>query len=72
MTVTEPIGRVDKAALDALTAGFRGDLIQAGDPSYEDARRVYNAAVDRRPALVPGRSTSLTSELPCASESTRT
>ena len=52
MTVTEPIGRVDKAALDALTAGFRGDLIQAGDPSYEDARRVYNAAVDRRPALV--------------------
>src|SRR6266487_1061770 len=38
--------------LEALSEGFWGDLISAGDPGYEDARRVWNGNIDRRPALV--------------------
>ncbi len=43
---------LDKAALSTLRAGFRGEVIGRDDPGYDDARRVFNAAVDRRPALV--------------------
>jgi FAD/FMN-containing dehydrogenase len=33
-------------------AGFRGELIEPDDPGYDDARAVYNAMIDRRPALI--------------------
>ena len=33
-------------------AGFAGELITPEDPAYEQARKVYNAMIDRRPALV--------------------
>src|SRR3954452_14701208 len=42
-----------EAILDpAAVAAFGGELLQDGDPGYDDARRVFNAAIDRRPALV--------------------
>jgi FAD/FMN-containing dehydrogenase len=31
---------------------FAGDVLMPGDAGYEEARRVFNAAVDRRPSLV--------------------
>src|SRR5262245_41528444 len=41
---------------DALVAGFksqlRGELIVRGDAQYEKARQVYNAMIDRHPALI--------------------
>jgi hypothetical protein len=43
---------LDDAALADLARQFRGELIRAGDPPYEAARRVWNGAIDRRPALV--------------------
>ena len=42
---------VAKAAREEL-AGFRGQLIVPDDPDFEDARAVYNAMIDRRPALI--------------------
>ena len=45
-------GPIDEAAVDEMRAGFRGSLIRPDDPEYEDARHVYNGAIDRRPALI--------------------
>ena len=40
------------ALRDHLATTFRGQLVDGGDPGYDDARAVYNAMIDRRPALV--------------------
>ena len=45
----------DHAAPDATlrSAGaFKGVLIHRGRPGYDDARRLWNGAIDRRPALI--------------------
>ncbi|MBT2439313.1 FAD-binding oxidoreductase [Streptomyces sp. ISL-36] len=39
-------------SLENLRGAVRGDVVVPGDPSYEEARRVYNALHDRRPAVV--------------------
>src|SRR5437867_13077592 len=38
--------------LDALRAQLRGALCLPGEPGYEDARTLWNAMIDRRPAAV--------------------
>jgi hypothetical protein len=43
---------LDEAAVQALAATMRGPLIRPGDPSYDEARKVYNAMIDKHPALI--------------------
>ena len=43
---------LDDASLRQLGDTLRGSLLQPSDPDYEDARKVFNAMIDRRPALI--------------------
>jgi FAD/FMN-containing dehydrogenase len=44
-----PLG---KAAFDELSGSFRGELLQPTSPNYDAARRIWNGAIDRRPACI--------------------
>jgi FAD/FMN-containing dehydrogenase len=44
--------RLDDEALQDLRSRLRGELIQPGDVGYEQARKLYNAMIDKRPALI--------------------
>src|SRR6266566_1371626 len=36
----------------AFQEGLRGQVLRPGDPSYDDARALWNGLIDRRPALI--------------------
>ena len=37
---------------ESLRSRFRGALLRPGEEGYDEARRVWNGAIDRRPALI--------------------
>jgi FAD/FMN-containing dehydrogenase len=39
-------------AVNAFAAQLHGELIQPSDANYDDARKVYNGMIDKRPALI--------------------
>jgi hypothetical protein len=43
---------LDAAVVDKLAAGFRGEIVRPSDNGYDDARKVWNGMVDKRPALI--------------------
>ncbi|NML43651.1 FAD-binding oxidoreductase [Ramlibacter sp. G-1-2-2] len=42
----------DTPSFQALRAQLRGALLQPGDAGYEEARKVYNAMIDKKPAAI--------------------
>ena len=45
-------GMLDESAILGLKDNLRGDLILPTDEGYDEARGVYNAMIDKRPALI--------------------
>lgn len=43
---------LDRAAVEALAGSVSCRLLPAGADRYDEARRVHNGLVDRRPALI--------------------
>ena len=43
---------LNTTTIDKLKAGLRGELIQRSDPHYEEARKLYNGMIDKRPLLI--------------------
>ena len=48
MVATAP----ETSAIEELRAALRGPAIAPGDAGYEEARKVYNGMIDKRPAVV--------------------
>jgi FAD/FMN-containing dehydrogenase len=44
--------KIDKAKLDEFKAHFVGDVLRSGDAGYDEARQIWNAMIDRKPALI--------------------
>jgi FAD/FMN-containing dehydrogenase len=43
---------IEEAAVEDLAAGLRGLLLRPDDGNYDEARKVWNGMIDRRPALI--------------------
>src|SRR5215469_1408247 len=48
----EASGTLSKAAIEQLARGLRGQLLRPGETGYDTARTIWNAMVDRRPAII--------------------
>ncbi len=44
--------QLNETSVTDLKGKLRGSIIQPGDKDYEDARKVYNAMIDKRPRLI--------------------
>ncbi len=56
MSVTNVIAhsgeKIDDRVLEEFESGLRGDVIHAGAQGYDDARKIFNAMIDKRPGAI--------------------
>src|SRR5258708_24621572 len=50
--MAEPVPSLSTRSIEGLARSRRGELVAPDDPRYDDARRLYNAMIDKRPALI--------------------
>ena len=43
---------IDQANIEEFKASLRGQLIQPSDEDYEEACKIYNAMIERRPGMI--------------------
>ncbi|MBP8948092.1 MAG: FAD-binding protein, partial [Candidatus Promineofilum sp.] len=43
---------LDRETVGRLAAGLQGDLVTPADAGYDEARTLYNAMIDKHPALI--------------------
>ena len=43
---------LEEDSIAELKAKLRGPVIEPDDPDYDDARKVYNAMIDKKPRLI--------------------
>lgn len=43
---------LNETTVEKFQASLRGELIQRSDPRYEEARKLYNGMIDKRPLLI--------------------
>ena len=51
-TIQRPVALLEPDVVDSLKARVRGPLLLPGTAGYDDARSLWNAMIDRHPALV--------------------
>src|SRR5918992_1257725 len=51
-TTTGAESALDKNVVEEFSKGLRGKLVRPGDDTYDAARKVWNGAIDKRPALI--------------------
>jgi FAD/FMN-containing dehydrogenase len=52
MAVETPPPALDPAVLDGLSKALVGALLRPEEAGYDDARKIFNAMIDRRPAVI--------------------
>jgi len=52
MEISKAASTPDKTAVASFKASLRGELIRQGEASYDEARKVYNGMIDKRPAFI--------------------
>src|SRR5512132_169520 len=44
--------KLSKATADEFKRSFQGDVVLPGDANYDEVREIWNAMIDRKPALI--------------------
>ena len=52
VSAQEPSHTIDGSATRAFRARLQGAMLEPANPGYDHARRVFNAMIDRHPALI--------------------